>query len=112
MKRRTLLHVGVGAALTRPLLAAFRKDNLDAASAVLAKATSDGQVGAAALCVRHGKNEFVKAFGKAKNADAMFLLGSISKPMSVTALLTLMDQGKFGLDDPVKKFLPEFTGGS
>ena len=30
--------------------------------------------------------------------------------MTVAALMTLYDQGKFRLDDPVRKFLPEFTG--
>src|SRR5437870_13764619 len=40
----------------------------------------------------------------------MFLLGSISKPINVTAIMTLFDRGKFGLDDRVKKFLPAFTG--
>src|SRR5437870_12241074 len=40
----------------------------------------------------------------------MFLLGSISKPINVTAIMTLFDRGKFGLDDRVKKFLPDFTG--
>src|SRR5260370_37062171 len=40
----------------------------------------------------------------------MFLLGSISKPINVTAVMTLVDQGKFQLDDRVKKFLPAFTG--
>src|SRR5262249_27035532 len=49
-------------------------------------------------------------FGKAASGDAMFLLGSISKPINVAAVMTLFDQGKFRLDDPVKKFLPGFTG--
>src|SRR5438552_7655905 len=40
----------------------------------------------------------------------MFLLGSISKPINVTAVMTLFDEGKFRLDDRVKKFLPAFTG--
>ena len=119
MKRRTFLQIGVGTTLAAPLLGAvrgafsseLRQDKLDAATAVLTKATGDGQVDAATLCVRQGKNEFVKAFGTAKSADAMFLLGSISKTMSVAALVTLLDQGKFRLDDPAKKFLPEFTGG-
>jgi CubicO group peptidase (beta-lactamase class C family) len=52
---------------------------------------------------------FVKSFGAARSADEIFMLGSISKPMTVTALMTLY-QGKFKLDDPVRKFLPEFTG--
>jgi CubicO group peptidase (beta-lactamase class C family) len=40
----------------------------------------------------------------------MYLLGSISKPMSVAALMTLYDQDKFRLDDRAQKFLPEFKG--
>jgi CubicO group peptidase (beta-lactamase class C family) len=40
----------------------------------------------------------------------MFLLGSISKPISMTALMTLFERGEFKLDDPVKKFLPRFVG--
>jgi CubicO group peptidase (beta-lactamase class C family) len=40
----------------------------------------------------------------------MFLLGSITKPICVTALMTLFDKGEFALDDPLKKFVPEFTG--
>src|SRR5262249_53568310 len=39
-----------------------------------------------------------------------FLLGSISKPINVAAVMTQFDRGKFGLDDRVKKFLPAFTG--
>jgi len=38
------------------------------------------------------------------------LLGSISKPINVTAVMTLFDQGKFQLNDRVKKFVPAFTG--
>src|SRR5436190_24096879 len=39
-----------------------------------------------------------------------FLLGSISKPISVTALMTLFDRGECKLSDPLKKFIPQFTG--
>lgn len=38
-------------------------------------------------------------FGAARSTDAMFLLASISKPISVAALMTLFDQGEFKLDD-------------
>ncbi len=96
--------------MASPLLAAVRQDKLDAAAAVLASATADGQVDAAALYVRHSDSEFARSFGAAKSVDDIFLLASISKPISVAALMTLYDQGKFGLDDPVKRFVPEFTG--
>ncbi len=83
---------------------------MDEAVEILARATSSGQVASAVLHVVQGKNSFTRAFGKAASADAMFLLGSISKPISMTALMTLFERGEFKLDDPVKKFLPQFVG--
>jgi CubicO group peptidase (beta-lactamase class C family) len=53
---------------------------------------------------------FTKVFGKAGNEDAMFLLGSISKPIAMTALMSLFDRGAFRLEDPAQKFLPAFKG--
>jgi CubicO group peptidase (beta-lactamase class C family) len=53
---------------------------------------------------------FTRHFGKAPSDDVMFLLGSISKPISATAVMTLFDQGEFQLNDRVRKFLPAFTG--
>jgi CubicO group peptidase (beta-lactamase class C family) len=40
----------------------------------------------------------------------MFLLGSISKPICVTALMTLFDRGEFKLQDPLHRFIPDFKG--
>jgi CubicO group peptidase (beta-lactamase class C family) len=40
----------------------------------------------------------------------MFLLGSISKPINVAAVMTLFDRGKIALDDRVTQFIPAFTG--
>ena len=40
----------------------------------------------------------------------MFLLGSISKPIFVTALMTLFERGAFALDDRLRKFIPRFAG--
>src|SRR5262249_24150589 len=65
---------------------------------------------AAGLHVVQKAQSLTRHFGKAASDHAMFLLGSISKPISVTAVMTLFDQGKFKLDDRVKKFLPAFTG--
>ncbi len=62
--------------------------------------------------VRLGKTLFTRCFGEATSVDAAFLLGSISKPIAIAALMTLFDKGLFGLDDKVKKHLPEFTGGA
>jgi CubicO group peptidase (beta-lactamase class C family) len=43
-------------------------------------------------------------------ADSLFWIASTTKPMTVTAFMTLVDEGKVSLDDPVEKYLPEFHG--
>lgn len=110
MNRRSFLECGMAAAIGSPLLAALRQDRLDEAADVLTKATAKRVVASAVLHVIQREKSFTRWFGNAKSEHAMFLLGSISKPVSVTALMTLFDRGEFGLDDPVKKFLPTFTG--
>ena len=110
MRRRTFLQCGLVTSLAAPLLAAVRQETLEAAAEVLSEAAADGQVGAAALHVRSSKDIFARSFGASRSVDDMFLLASISKPMSAAALMTLYDQGKFRLDDAVRKFIPEFSG--
>jgi CubicO group peptidase (beta-lactamase class C family) len=41
-------------------------------------------------------------------ADCVFWIASQSKPITATALMVLVDEGKVKLDDPVEKYLPEF----
>jgi CubicO group peptidase (beta-lactamase class C family) len=41
--------------------------------------------------------------------DAIFDVRSISKPITVFGALLLVDDGKIRLDDPLAKFLPEFS---
>jgi CubicO group peptidase (beta-lactamase class C family) len=109
MNRRTFLMSGLGTALAAPLLAAVRREKFDDAAAVLAKAAADGRIRAASLCVRHGKDEYSRPFGAAKSADALFLLASVTKTLTAAAVMTLYDRDKFRLDDPVAKFIPEFS---
>jgi CubicO group peptidase (beta-lactamase class C family) len=111
MERRTFLGAALACATAPRLSAALRGKRWEGAAKVLQRATADKQVAAAVLHVLHKDESFTRHFGKAKSGDAMFLLGSISKPINVAALMTLFDRGKFKLDDRVKKFLPAFTGG-
>jgi CubicO group peptidase (beta-lactamase class C family) len=110
MKRRTFLGAALAFAAASPLFAALRGKRWDDAAEVLETATAGKQVDAAVLHVVQGDESFTRHFGKAASGDAMFLLGSISKPINVTAIMTLFDQGKFRLDDRVDKFLSAFTG--
>jgi CubicO group peptidase (beta-lactamase class C family) len=41
--------------------------------------------------------------------DSIFRIASMTKPIVSICALQLMDQGKLSLEDPVSKFLPEFT---
>ncbi len=43
-------------------------------------------------------------------ADDLFWIASMSKPMTASALMMLVDEGKVRLDDPVETYLPEFRG--
>jgi CubicO group peptidase (beta-lactamase class C family) len=111
MKRRTFLGTALALAAGSPLAAAPRRQRWEGAAEVLERATAKKQVDAAVLHVVHRDEAFTRHFGKAASGDAMFLLGSISKPINVAAVMTLFDQRKFQLDDRVKKFLPAFQGG-
>ncbi len=73
--------------------------------------------GAVALVVGKDKVLAVEAVGfadiagqKAMRTDSMFWIASQSKPMTATAVMMLVDEGKIALDDAVGKYLPEFRG--
>lgn len=118
MQRREFLAHGLSAGVlaglatssTRSLQAALKLTRLDDAAAILDRAVKAGQVTAASLFVSRPTESYSRAFGAARDDQAMFLLGSISKPIAVAALMTLYDQREFSLDDRVRKFIPAFTG--
>lgn len=80
----------------------------DEAVGVLEQAVAAEKVRAASLYVRGGDRELMRSFGDARSNAASFLLGSITKPIAIAALMTLYDQGRFDLDEPAQKYLPEF----
>ena len=47
--------------------------------------------------------------GRPLTADALFRIASMTKPITSLAAMQLIEQGRFGLDDPVEKYLPEFA---
>lgn len=71
--------------------------------------------GIVTLVVRHGHVAAIDAVGfqdrEAKTPmrpDTLFQIMSITKPMTCAALMTLVDEGRVALIDPVEKYLPEF----
>jgi CubicO group peptidase (beta-lactamase class C family) len=41
--------------------------------------------------------------------DSLFRIASMTKAVTSTAAMQLIEQGRFGLDDPVEKYFPEFA---
>ncbi|MDX2032148.1 MAG: serine hydrolase domain-containing protein [Blastocatellia bacterium] len=79
-------------------------------------AVRDGKIpGVVALVARRGKIVYHKAFGMADNEanralkrDDIFRIASQSKAITATAVMTLWEEGRFQLDDPISKWIPEF----
>jgi CubicO group peptidase (beta-lactamase class C family) len=69
------------------------------------------------LLVAHkGRIVFWEAYGAADpdfdkpfHKDTIVFLASTSKPISTTAIMILVDEGRLSLDDPISKYLPEFS---
>jgi serine beta-lactamase-like protein LACTB, mitochondrial len=71
--------------------------------------------GLSAAVVMDGEPRWSEGFGMADlenyspaTSSTLFRLGSISKPLSATAVLHLWERGKLDLDAPVQKYCPEF----
>lgn len=47
---------------------------------------------------------------KPMQANSLFWIASMSKPITGAALMMLVDEGRISVDDPVEKYLPEFKG--
>ena len=92
--------------------ASARDNKFEKAVSILEQSIAGGQVRAAAIFVQSGETQLIRSFGDAKTPDTAFLLGSISKPIAMTALMTLYNKGMFDLDDSVQKYLPEFQRGN
>src|SRR5882672_9159729 len=50
------------------------------------------------------------ATGRALASDALFRIASMTKAITSAAAMQLIEQGRFGLDDPAEKYLPQFAG--
>lgn len=100
----------------KPETVGLSSDRLERIATAVQHDIDDKRIaGAVTLVVRHGKVAWFKAQGmsdreaaKAMPADAMFRICSMTKPITSVAVMMLYEEGKFLLDDPVSKYLPEF----
>ncbi len=80
--------------------------------------TRTGISGLAVAVVHGGRTVYARGFGKRAvghqdhvDADTVFLLASLSKPVGATVVATQVDAGRVDWDSPVRDFLPAFDLG-
>jgi CubicO group peptidase (beta-lactamase class C family) len=73
-------------------------------------------VGCAAQVTKGGETIFLEAFGDRSprseedlSTDQIVRIYSMSKAITSTAIMQLVEQGKLGIDDPVSMYIPEFA---
>jgi CubicO group peptidase (beta-lactamase class C family) len=100
----------------KPESVGLSSDRLERIATLVQHDIEDKRIaGAVTLVVRRGKVVWLKAQGmsdreaaKPMPSDAMFRICSMTKPITSVAVMMLYEEGKFLLDDPVSKYLPEF----
>ena len=72
--------------------------------------------GALAMIARHGKVVYFETWGErdreqklAMEPDTIFRIYSMTKPVTSVAVMMLYEEGKFFLNDPIGKYLPELA---
>ena len=96
----------------------FSTDGLKALRQTMRALVDDGKLaGVTTLVARHGKVVYLDAYGvqdlatrKPVTKDTIFRLASMTKPIVGVAMMMLWEDGKWTLDDPVAKHIPEFAG--
>src|ERR1700744_5168453 len=95
----------------------FSPERLDRLDDAMQAETDAGHYAAISLLVaRHGQLVKFERYGYQTlenpaplREDAIFRIASMTKPIIAAAMLTLYEEGKWQLDDPVTKFIPEFS---
>jgi len=99
-----------------PAAEGFDADRLKLLDDYMASVVAEGRVaGMTTLLARHGKIVEFKTYGKASLAtgapmtkDAIFRVYSMSKPLTGVGMMILFEEGKWRLDDPITRYVPEF----
>jgi len=96
----------------------FSADGLKAFQQAMRALVDEGKLAnVETLVARHGKVVQLDAYGVQNLTDkkpvtrtTIFRLASMTKPIVGVAMMMLWEQGKWTLDDPVAKHIPEFSG--
>lgn len=113
---RWLFALLAGTALASPAFAATRLDAPKIERTLRGFIDRHALVGVSALVYVDGREAFFGAFGQADREaakpmarDTLVQIFSMTKPITGVALMSLYEAGKFQLDDPLSKYIPEFA---
>jgi len=92
-------------------------ERLERIGAVLNEHVAKGHIaGAVGLIARRGKIGYFETYGfqdkeagVAMRKDTIFRMYSMTKPITGVAVMILYEEGRFFLNDPVSKYLPELS---
>jgi CubicO group peptidase (beta-lactamase class C family) len=115
--KKTLTIVALAFALATAFLRAQQGERVSRIDRALQQYVDDNRVaGAVALVLQDGKPVYQKAVGWAdKEAgrrmapDTIFRIASQTKAFTSTVILSLMEEGKIGLNDPAGRYIPGFA---
>ena len=115
MKKITFLLLGLS--LYLGLLLPLNAQSFAAFDQYLSTEVKEGRlVGVHGMAFQDGKLVYNQTHGlrdrESKDplrGDELYFIQSMTKPIVSVALMTLYDEGKFQLDDPVSKYLPEYA---
>ncbi|MDP3720485.1 MAG: serine hydrolase domain-containing protein [Acidobacteriota bacterium] len=103
--------------LTSPESVGFSANGLKAYQQAMRALVDEGKLaGVTTLVARHGKVVQFDAYGvqdletkKPVTKDTIFRIASMTKPIAGVAMMMLWEEGKWSLEDPVAKHIPEFA---
>ncbi|HEU0167201.1 MAG TPA: serine hydrolase domain-containing protein, partial [Chloroflexota bacterium] len=87
-------------------------------SRVVQEATDQGSIpGGITMIARRGKTVHFETYGKMDveagrptQPDTIYRFYSMTKPIASVGLMMLYEEGRFQLDDPASKYIPQFKG--
>ena len=107
----------IAAAPPVPGRTAFDADRLRRIDTFLQRHVDESRIGGAVVLVlQDGRPVYERAFGwsdkeaaRRMSPDSIFRIASQSKALTSVGILSLMEEGKLGLTDPVSLFIPAFA---
>ncbi len=103
-------------AATKPESVGLSSARLERIATVVQSSVDHGEIaGAVTLVSRHGQVIWLRASGKQDRenskpmrTDSIFRICSMTKPIVTLGVMMLYEEGRFALEDPISKYIPEF----